>query len=183
MRTATPSDLGKIVESEIIDLRGTYEDAALVLGSEGEPSSYLGYLAQALAKQIRARGYSFSPESPLMIPLSGLSLVKNSNSPYGLIFSLIDGAELIEAPQLAHQNYYRFSIADEKGRPIADEKGNRISFTRGSGRNSGVSRFNQSGFLNLHSSSDDLCDSATSGRVVIVSSEAGAQNLASTCRN
>ena len=165
VRTANLRDLGIITETGIIDLRGTYEDPALVLRSEGNPNQYL---AQHLAKQLRARSIEFSHQNPALIYLGDLELMADDE--VGLAFKLRDEAQVINAPQLAQD--CRFLTTDKNGVPIADKKGGRELYTI----NSGVSRLVQFGDLGLISNWNYLEGSGANGRVVVVS-EAGAKNF------
>ena len=169
VRTASPADLGRIVESNILNsLRGTYEDSALVLRSEENPKRYL---AQHLAKQLKARNIDFSPENPAMIYLGDLDLVADTTT--GLAFKLRDDAQVINVPQLAKD--CRFIIVNKDGVPIPDEKGNRHLYTI----NSGLSRLDQGGDLDLGSGWDYLGPSNAYGRVVVVSEADAKKFLAS----
>ena len=49
LRTATPADLGKIIDNEILDLRGFYEDCGLVLRNQEEPNKYLANWEQLVS--------------------------------------------------------------------------------------------------------------------------------------
>ncbi len=158
MRIATPVDLERALKEGGIDLKGTYGDSALVLRSESDPNLYL---AKHLAKQLKGRG---DLQYPVMIPLVGLELRKDSQSPHGLSFSLTDSGEAIYARQLEHANdRKKFTEADEKGLPVFDENGTRTLYTR----NSGLSRLCRGRILNLYARGDDLAYSDSGGRVIL----------------
>jgi len=157
MRIATPADLERALEKEAINLGNTYEDSALVLRSSGEPN---GYLASDLINQVKQRG---NLKYPLMIPLAGLDLKYDSNSPHNLSFQLTDFAELIYAPQLKDKNNRsKFNRGDEKGLPIFDKSGSRILCTAEGGLRrlhrywNGLDAFNRA-----------LATSGSNGRVTV----------------
>jgi len=95
MRTATPADLEKALQAGM-DLRGTYQDSALVLRSEDNPNSYL---AKDLMKQVRHRKGT-KAKMPVVIPLNGLDVVNDTESDYGLSFKLREDAQITYAPIL-----------------------------------------------------------------------------------
>ena len=166
LRTATQADLEKILKINAFDLRGFYEDPALVLRNEGEPNKYL---AQHLAKQIKARQNKNKNKYPVMIPLNGLELKNDQNSDYGLAFKLTDETEIIYAPELNNKNNNKtFSQTNENGLPIFNEQGNRNLYTI----SPGLSGLYLSGYLDLDSYCNDLAGSNSGGRVIVVSSEA-----------
>ncbi len=169
IRTATQADLEQILAvGADLQLRGHYEDTALVYRDEQEPNSYI---ASVMAKQLNSRGIN---KSPVMLPLYQLELVKDSNSPHGLAFHLSDNCHPIYAEQLSHKNNgRRFSSADENGLPIFDKAGNRQLYTI----EHGLSRLCLYGGLNASSSYDPLAYSDAGGRVVLVRSEAADKNL------
>ena len=163
VRTANQADLERILKLNALPLRNQYEDSALILRSEKEPNSYL---AKDLMKQVKARNPKL--KTPVMIPLNGLNLRQDSNSPYKLSFELTDSSELIYAPQLSHSNDQKeFTNTDENGLPVFD-KGTRTLYTR----ESGLSRLFLSGDLDLDSGYEDLVDSYSGGRVVVVAESA-----------
>ena len=168
LRTATQADLEKILKLNALDLRGFYEDSALVLRNQDDPNKYL---AKNLAEQIKARQ---KLRYPIMLPLNGVELVNDSDSEYGLAFKLKEDAEIIYAPQLAHKNNHKkFSEADEKGLPIFDKNGERTLYTR----ESGLVRLYLGRDLGLHSYGVDLAFSDSDGRVVIIRSGEATQNF------
>jgi hypothetical protein len=168
--TATPADLEKILKSGALDLRGTYEDSALVLRNENEPNSYE---AKDLMKQVKARNPKI--EMPVVIPLNGLDIVEDKNSKYGFIFRLRENAEIIYAPTLNTKggSFDSECIYEKTGLPVKlNEKGNRTLYTR----SSGLSRLYLDRGLDLDSNGGNVDDSNSDGRVVVVSAEGAAQN-------
>ena len=163
-RTATPADLERLLEGNLLDLDGVFVDLALVLRSGDRPNKYL---AKNLRTQIRSR-FSSKLLLPVMLPLAGLKLERDQNSRHGLAFKLRDYARMrVYAPQLNHKNdRKRFSKTDEDGLPLFDENGKRTLHTR----NSGLSRLYLSE-NNLYSDFNYLdCSGAYgAGRVVVVS--------------
>ena len=89
IRTASQAELEQILKSNSLELEKHYEDTSLVLRSEDEPNKYL---AEHLARQVKKRQ---ELNYPLMIPLKGLTLIKDSSSPYKYSFGLIDETEII----------------------------------------------------------------------------------------
>ena len=160
LRTATQTDLEKAIKIGVLPWGDQYEDTGLVLRTEGEPNSYL---ASHLMKQVKARE---SKRMPVMIPLAGLDLEKDSNSSHGLSFKLRNGAELIYALILNKRDGYFSPVdIDEKtGLPKKVSKGDRYLYTR----NDGLSRLYLDGNLHLSSRWDDLHTSGSNGRVVVV---------------
>ncbi len=158
MRIATPADLERALEKEEIDLKGTYGDSGLVLRSDEDPNHYL---AKTLINQVKQRG---SLEYPLMIPLTGLDLRYDANSPDNLSFQLTDFAELIHAPQLNHKNdYSKFNKGDENGLPIFDQNGSRTLYTE----DGGLRRLYRNRDLDLNARFSDLANSNEYGRVIV----------------
>ena len=163
MRVATPADLETILKTEVLDLKGHYELAALVLRRKDNPNTYL---AEDLDNQIQSR---YKVEYPIMIPLVSLELVNNSNLNIDLSFNLREDAQIIYAPQLVQgNNEKRFSQTDKNGLPILDKNFKRVLYTG----YSGLSVMGLGRELNLVSDWDDLCCSDLDGRIVAVRDEA-----------
>ena len=164
LRTATPADLGRILKINALNLKGYYEDAALVLIND-EGSNV--YLAKDLMNQIKKRTGKDS-KTPIMIPLSGLELRTDQSSPYNLAFNLTENTEIICAPQLVNENEDRkFNETNDKGLPIFNKNGSRSLYTG----DSGLSRLLLYDDLSLNFYDEYLDDSDDDGRVVIVSGE------------
>src|SRR3989344_135817 len=158
---ATLADLERILESGNFAFEGTYENPALVLRTADDSYGKNNYLAKNLAKQI-----GIVIKNPLMINLTELRLKNDDKSSYGLCPKLRKDAKIIEAPQLAYENNGKnFSKTANNGLPIFDEKGNRTLYTR----QDGLSRLDLDGSLNVLSGWDNLDDSDSGGRVVVVS--------------
>ena len=169
-RVANQAELEKALSLNALPLQGQYEDTALVLRSESNPNQYL---AQNLAEQVRKRGFNLN--NPLVIPLSGLELVKDSTSEHGLAFKLTDKSQIIVAPILASQNgsyIDSYQMNKDTGLPTAvfpkPTSGNRQLLTR----DSGLSRLYLDSNLNVNSCNGGLAISDDYGRVVLVSGEA-----------
>ncbi len=159
LRTATQSDLEKILKIKALNLRRTYEDTGLVLRDDMEPNSYL---AKDLLKQLG------KTELPVMIPLYGLELSVDDNSPHGLAFKVTEHTKKIHAPILNENSaYFSSEDIDENGLPKRLGKGNRCFHTR----ETGLSRVYLDSILNFGSRSDHLESSYLDGRVVVVSGE------------
>jgi hypothetical protein len=162
VRVAAQADLEKAIKEGILDLSGTYEDTGLVLRTEGKPNSYL---ADNLMTQVKAR-LGKKAKMPVMIPLYGLELARDSSSPYGLVFKLGDEAEIITALILnkGNGNFSSRNINVETGLPKRLGNGDRIFYTR----QEGLSRLYLTGGLLLDSGGNDLANSYDDGRVVLV---------------
>ena len=169
LRTATPADLERISRVKALPLRGQYEDSALVLRSEDEPNKYL---AKNLIKQVKARNPK--AKMPVMIPLCGLELVKDSDSPHNsLSFKLREDAEIIYAHILNKDSacFVSEDIDKKTGLPTKLGKEGRYFCTI----NSGLSRLVLGRGLVLDSYWGDLAYSVGYGRVVVVSAEGASQ--------
>ena len=159
MRIATPADLERALEKETINLNGTYGDSGLVLRNDGDPNQYL---AKDLVNQVKQRG---SLQFPLMVPLAGLDLRYDANSPHSLSFQLTDSSEIIYAPQLNKINHgKKFNRADEKGLPAFEDSGSRTLYSNEEG---GICRLYRYGDLDLNARYWDLADSNECGRVIV----------------
>lgn len=140
---ARPVDLERALEKGAINLNGTYGDSGLVLRSESDPNEYL---AKNLASQVKGKGYNVGGDT-VVIPLSGLGLVYDSNSPHDLVFQLTDSSEIIYAPQLNKTNHgKKFNRADEQGLPAFENRGSRTLYSNEEG---GICRLYRSRVLAL----------------------------------
>ena len=158
---ARPVDLERALEKEAINLKGTYGDSGLVLRSDGNPNQYL---AKKLVSQVKGKGYNVEGDT-VMIPLAGLGLVYDSNSPNDLYFQLTDSSEIIYAPQLNKTNHNKkFNKADEKGLPIFGDNGLRTLY---SSESNGLCRLYRNRDLDLCAWNSDLAVPNSSGRVVV----------------
>jgi len=138
------------------------------LRTNGDPNSYL---AGNLMKQVKERIGKLG-KMPVMIPLYGIGIVKDQDSPHGLAFKLKDDAEINYAPILNKSNNSNFNSEDidiKTGLPKKIGKGNRTLWTR----DSGLSRLFLFRNLDLDSDDGDLTNSGDSGRVVLVSTAEG----------
>ncbi|PIN91068.1 hypothetical protein COU57_02190 [Candidatus Pacearchaeota archaeon CG10_big_fil_rev_8_21_14_0_10_32_14] len=162
IRTASFIDLEKIigVNRDDLQLRGTYEDVALVLRSESDPNSYL---AKNLMEQVEARNPK--QKFPVMINLYDISLEKDADAPKGLTFVLNGDASIIYAPVLEGKNSSKnFSSLDENGLPILDKNASRILYTNDSGLSEAYLYWD----LVFGSHCEYLASSGSFGRVVFV---------------
>ncbi len=168
IRTATQADLEKILRTGEMQLKGFYEDTALVLRSRDNPNPYL---AKHLADQVSLINSKI--KKPYMIPLNELELQEDFSLEGGLSFKLRDDSEIIYAPIL-NENTGNFSsedIDEKTGLPKKLGRGNRTLYTK----ESGLSRLCLYRNLDLNSFWYDLADSYSYGRVVVVSGEATSQ--------
>ena len=163
LRVASQADLERVLSTNALELKNQYEDTALVLRNRGDPNEYL---AGKLADQTLARGYDFS--TPLVVPLYGVEVVKDKDSPHGLAFKLAEDTQIVRAPELiAKNNGKNFSATNEYGIPNVDGKGERMLYTRESGLLGLFLNRN----LDVGSGDDYLANSGDSGRVVLVRSK------------
>jgi hypothetical protein len=161
---ATQADLENALRMVTMDFRKTYEDTGLVLRTEEEPNSYL---ARNLIEQVKTRDPK--AKMPVMIPLRGLELERDADSPHGLSFKLGDDVELIYAPILNKEGggFSSADINDKTGLPKKLGKGDRYLRTS----NRGLSRSYLNWDLALGLGSGDLAGSDYFGRVVLVDSK------------
>src|SRR3989338_2071308 len=158
IRTASQSELEHIIKNNLLKLTCHYEDTGLVLRSTGNPNEYL---AKHLANQL-------NPSYPLMIPLNGLTLIKDNRSPHKYSFQLTNETKLIHAPVLNSKPGQKFNETDDNGLPLLGN-GTRTLYT-GSDK-SGLSRLYMDWNLDLSSNDENLASSFDNGRVVLVSPE------------
>ena len=158
LRTANIPELYFAHSNEVLNLEGTYEDVALILGSGEDPNSYL---TKDVMRQVRARNKK--QKLPARINLYDFSLGKDANAPNGLVFKLNEDVRVVHAPVYAGSNK-RFSTFDENGDPISDESGDKTLYTR----SSGLSRAFVDGGLVLGSGVVYLAGSGPGGRVIVV---------------
>lgn len=166
LRTANQADLERVLRTNAFDLRGFYEDSALVLRSEASPNEYL---ARYLMEQIKARNPD--QKMPVMIPLNSLELTEDSDSDYGLSFKLREDAEIVYASILNNDTgiFSSEDIDEKTGLPNKFSSKGRVLYTR----SSGVSRLCLGGDLYLDSDYECLADSGDAGRVVVVNDAEG----------
>jgi len=170
MKVASQSDLEKALKWQSLDLKGIYVDSSLVLRTEGNPNSYL---AKNLINQIKKR----NPKArmPVMIPLSGLELIQDSNSDYGLSFELKENAEIIYAPILNKEsgNFSSEKVNLKTGLPTKLGQGNRSFYAR----KDGLSRVYLNEDSDVNSNDGSLQGSDSDGRVVVVNAEGVAPEI------
>lgn len=167
LRTATSTDVQKIINSDEKFLRNIYVDLGIVLRTEDNSNEYL---AKQLGKQAKERKYDFSNENPLVFKASDLELILDENSSSGLGFKIKESANPFNAPKLSNKNSgKKFRITNEHGMPIFDKNENRINYTKDNGL-SGFSLYRDS---NLYSRDDNLANSDDNGRVVVLNDAEG----------
>ena len=158
---ARPVDLERALEKNAINLKDTYGDSGLILRSENNPNEYL---ARNLASQVKEKGYDVGGDS-IMIPLVGLGLKYDSNSPHNLAFELTNPSEIISASQLNKTNHgKKFNKADEQGLPIFEDSGSRTLY---SSEENGLCRLYRYRDLVLDARDRVLAYSVSDGRVVV----------------
>ncbi len=162
LRTATPSDVQKIINMNEDCLNNCYVDLGIVLRTENGVNEYL---AKSLGKQAEERKYNFSNSNPLVFKSSDLELILDENSNSGLGFKIKESANPFNAPELSNKNdNNKFNKTNEKGVPIFDISGNKELYTR----NDGLSRFLLAWGSGLYSGLVNLADSNDFGRVVVI---------------
>ena len=167
LRTATSSDVQKIVNKDKSFLSGIYVDLGIVLRTKNSPNEYL---AKQLGKQAKERNYEFSNKSPLVFKASDLELILDNNSDSGLGFKIKESANPFNASELNNRNDgEKFNQTNENGIPIFDKKGNRTLYTR----EDGLSRFYLDWDSDLYSRSGNLANSNDDGRVVVAKDAEG----------
>jgi len=184
IRTATQADLERILKTNLLNLKNIWEDSSLVWRSNQDPNEYL---AKALYQQFKDRGITLQEGTPYVIPLFTLKLRQDTKSEHKLAFDISNSTleSYFEAPILneVYQQQFNNSDIDEKtGIPSqVGNSGNRKLYTRNyqddTPKNSGLSRLDLDLGPDLDSCWDDLASSLEDGRVVLVSSEAGAKNF------
>jgi hypothetical protein len=170
LRTATQADLERILKTQALTLNGQHENTGLVLRTEDDPNSYL---ARNLMAQLKAR----NPKAvmPSMVPLSELELVTDANSPHQLAFKLKDSSQVFYDVFILNK-YGTFSFKNidvNTGLPAKIGQGNRYFYTT---RNS-MSCVGLDCGLNVCSINQNLANSHSIGRIVVVSAEGTAKNL------
>jgi hypothetical protein len=172
VRVATPVDLQAVVDSEgkaaePVKLRGTYHDMALVLRSVRDPN---GYLAQRLNEQV-----GLKTSLPALVFLSGLRLVNDPDSPYGLSFRLTEHSQVVSAPVLKEKSgHFDNSVVDRKtGLPSRIEGSQRYYY----GGEDGLTRLYLGRGYALDTIWDELVNSQPDGRVVLVDNEVPAVSV------
>lgn len=169
IRTATQAELEKILKNNSRPLEGHYEDSALVWRSNEEPNKYL---AQDIYAQFKGRGILFKDKTPYVIPLFGLALRNDANSPDDLSFALTEQTTYFKAPILNSKTESRFNSSDideNTGLPKkVGEAGDVFLYTR----NSGLSRLSLDGDLDLGSGGKSFAGSSEYGRIVCIASKA-----------
>ena len=103
-----------------------------------------------------------------MIPLNGLTLIKDDKSPNKYSFQLTNETKLIHALVLNETSGQKFDETDDNGLPLLGN-GTRTLYTRSD--ESGLSGLCMGRFLDLGSYDGDLAGSGDGGRVVLVNPE------------
>jgi len=131
MKLATLSDLEKSITLKDFEFKNIplaiSVDVGIMLSGGVNPARDWNldpYLARNLTAQINARGEEI--KKPVMIPLTGLELKRDSNSRQGLSFRLKEDAQIIRTkcliPDGEYKGYSAYNINPETGLP--EEFGN-----------------------------------------------------------
>lgn len=158
LRTSTPADMEQILRNNDLEMDYFYVDTALVLRNKRASNEYF---ANDLIKQLGDQ------KLPVMIPLYGLDLRVDKNSPSGLAFNIREDAEIIYDKILnsAGGSFNSDDINKETGLPENFSGGDRNFNVRNL---SGLSRFSFDEDWNISSDILELEDSASNGRIVVV---------------
>jgi len=162
LRAATPADIETSIRTgDILGIKEKcYIDTALVLRDDQNPNVYL---ARDLIAQLDCRQLEY----PVMIPLAGVGIIRNDESPYGLAFTVHENAQVISAPVLNMGGRFNSEDMDRLiGLPnrVGDNGARRLYVVI----KSGLSRLDVGGDLSLSADSDDLGGSSPVGRVAVV---------------
>lgn len=162
LRTATPADIERILVERNLDLSGACVNMGLVLRDGDDPNKYL---AKDLIRQLR------SQKLPVMIPLAGLDLRVDDNSPSGLTFKVRTDAEVIYDEILNNPlgdfgTFYSGDINEKTGLPkkLFGYCGDRKFWTRDSGLSEIMINFNS----NIYANHANLDYSPDHFRMVVV---------------
>lgn len=116
LRIATPADLHRIMKTNALDLRGTYQDSAFLFESIYRCEDFLGGEMSRVLRNKECLEEAAKRAPVFVIPLVGLELVKDGNYT-GTGFRIRDDAEIIPAPQLEDDDLrsrsYHSSEVDE----------------------------------------------------------------------
>ncbi|KPK65259.1 MAG: hypothetical protein AMK73_03510 [Planctomycetes bacterium SM23_32] len=163
LRVATLPDLQVILDArgkaaDLPQIRGGYKDAAFALRSVKEPNSYL---AERLGEQLDTK-----MPWPAVIYLSGLQLVKDSESPCGLTFKFTFYTHAFHAPILSESSDHFYNAKVDRTTGLPTELG-------GTGRyfystEEGLSRIYLGRGSSIDTIWDELSNSQADGRVVFV---------------
>jgi len=163
VRVATPVDLQALLDAQgrtenALKLTGTYKDMGLVLRSVREPNSYL---AAKLNEQV-----GLKEELPVAIYLSGLRLVNDGDSPYGLGFEFTADTTVVSAPVLTERSgHFDNGVVDRStGLPTKIEGTHRYYY----GCQHGLTRMYLGRGFALDTIWDELANSQADGRIVLV---------------
>ncbi len=173
LRVATPSDLQAAFDDESHtpnppNLRGCYKDCGLVLRSIGEPNSYIG---QRLNEQV-----GLKTALPVVIFLSGLELVKDDHSTFGLNFKLTADSVYFTCPTMLEKSgHFDNSEVDKAtGMPTTTRGTKRYFYTM----QSGLARLYIGRGWSVDTIWDELGNSQPDGGVVVADNAVPPQKVA-----
>ena len=173
LRTAIPSDdrYGNI--SNLVKGRFYTNFNALILRTAGDSYKPNDKIAKDLAEKIENREGKL--KLPLMVVAPLVRYSKDKENPYQLVFDLSDKTQLINDERLDRKKYQtgmKFSEVDDLGLPLFNKEGDRTWYAR----EDGLAGFTCTGLV-ADSDYERLACSSAGGRVVLVSSSAGAPNF------
>lgn len=159
------SQFGQAFNTKPNFFRNTYQDPAIILRTNGDQVKRNDYLAKNLFNKLEKRGFTATPEKPIVISLTDFKRPRqNNNSGYGLVYDLTENAKPIIAPEYGtKETVTKFNIYDERGVPIPDKNGKYTIWKR----NAGVSRMFSSCVQGAISYDDRLAISYAYGKVVV----------------
>lgn len=164
LRVATPVDVQAVLDArskyaDAPNLRGYYKDVALALRSIREPN---GYLAERLNEQV-----GLKTPLPVVIFLSGLEVINDSDSPCGLSFALGENSYLFTASILTEQSGHFDNEQVDRNTGLPKSLGGSERYYYGT--EEGLSRVYIGRGWSLDTIWDELANSQPDGRVVLVS--------------
>lgn len=155
--------------------KGIYQDTGIILRTSGDSIKRNNYAAKNLFNKLSKKGFTASPEAPVVISLTDLRLRQDARSGYGLVWDLNEDATPVIAPEYGtRESVKRFDRYDERGIPIPNE-GGRFAIWK---RNTGLSRVCSYGDGGASSSGVRLADSGSGGKVTVGGSGIVPQNYA-----
>jgi hypothetical protein len=171
LKTVTQADIERVIRENLpLELSGHYEDSGLVLRTRQNPNEYL---AGNLFDQFKSQGKNLKENSAYVLWLHNLSLKKDTNSPHGVSFVLLNGfADYFEAPILNETSQQKFESSDidlATGIPTrVSATGSRTSYTNN--LKNGLVRLYLNRNLDLNSYYENLANSYDYGRVALAKS-------------
>lgn len=162
------AQFGQAFNSNPDFFRRTYQDTGIILRTNGDSASRNDYLAKNLFGKLKKMGFVATPENPVVVSLSDLTLIKNKNSGYGLVYGLKERAKPIQGENVSQSfgskaEKDKFTVYDAQGIPVPDKDGKFRIWSR----NNCVSGVYSGNFQYADSYNVHLAYSSDNGRVVV----------------